>query len=444
MENSAYLVIAAFIVFYGIVSKRLQSTIITDPIVFVIFGFCLSSSVSGLVTDKDHVFINTIANLTLILILFSDASRINLRLFWREGGLPMCLLGIGLPLTILAGVFVGVVIFTGLPFWQAAILATILAPTDAALAQAVINSERVPGRIREALNVESGLNDGICFPILLLFISLADSSGMQHTESYWMRFVTFQLILGPVVGIIVGYVGGKVVLWAVNKDWMSGSFQRLSIIGLSLMAFYIADLVGGNGFIAAFFSGLIFGNVARQVCGPIYEFGEAEGELFILLTFMLFGAVMVPEVIGALNWHIISHALISERREALETLASVLNWHIIIYALISLTIVRMAPVAISLIGKGLSIPSKLYLGWFGPRGAASILYVLLVVDKHNLSGENIIFDVTVITVLLSVFLHGLTAVPGSNAYASSLDAKPDVDKEAETKQVSHMPTRKSH
>ena len=420
MEDSAYLVIAAFIVFYGIVSKRLQSTIISDPIVFVIFGFCLSTSVSGLVTDKDHVFINTIANLTLILILFSDASRINLRLFWREGGLPMSLLGIGLPLTILAGVFVGVVIFTGLPFWQAAVLATILAPTDAALAQAVINSERVPGRIREALNVESGLNDGICFPILLLFISLAGISGVQHTESYWMRFVTFQLILGPVVGIIVGYVGGKLVLWAVNKNWMSGSFQRLSIVGLSLMAFFIADLVGGNGFISAFFSGLIFGNVARQVSSPISEFGEAEGELFILLIFMLFGAVMVPDAIG------------------------VLNWHIIIYALVSLTIVRMAPVAISLIGKGLSIPSKLYLGWFGPRGAASILYVLVVVDKHNLSGENTIFNVTVITVLLSVFLHGLTAVPGANAYASSVDAKPDADKEAETKQVSHMPTRKSH
>jgi len=161
-------------------------------------------------------------------------------------------------------------------------------------------------------------------------------------------------------------------------------------------------------------------NLARQVCGPIYEFGEAEGELFILLTFMLFGAVMVPEAIG------------------------VLNCHIIIYALISLTIVRMAPVAISLVGKGLSIPSKLYLGWFGPRGAASILYVLLVVDKHNLSGGNTIFNVTVITVLLSVFLHGLTAVPGASAYASSLEAKPDVDKEAETKKVSHMPTRRSH
>jgi NhaP-type Na+/H+ or K+/H+ antiporter len=323
-------------------------------------------------------------------------------------------------LTILAGVFVGVVIFTGLPIWQAAILATILAPTDAALAQAVINSERVPGRIRQALNVESGLNDGICFPILLLFISLAGSSEAAHSASYWMGFVTFQLVLGPLVGIIIGYVGGKVVLWAVNKNWMTVSFQRLSIIGLSLMAFYFADLVGGNGFMSAFFSGLVFGNVARRVCGPIYEFGEAEGELLILLTFMLFGAVMVPEAIG------------------------VLNWRTILYALISLTIVRMAPVAISLVGKGLSTPSKLYVGWFGPRGAASILYVLLVVDKHNFSGESIIFTVTVITVLLSVFLHGLTAVPGANAYASSLDAKPDADKEAETKQVSHMPTRRFH
>lgn len=420
MENSAYLVIAAFIVCYGIVSKRLQSTIITGPIGFVVFGFCLSSSVSGLVTDRDHVFINTIANLTLILILFSDSSRINLRLFWREGDLPARLLCIGLPLTILAGLFLGLIIFTGLPFWQAAVLAVLLAPTDAALAQTVINSNRVPVRIRQALNVESGLNDGICFPILLLFISLADSSSVQHTSLYWVKSVTFQLILGPLVGIIIGYVAGKVVLWAVNKNWMSGNFQRLSIVGLSLMAFFIADLVGGNGFIAAFFSGLIFGNVARQVCDPIYEFGEAEGELFILLTFMLFGAVMVPEAV------------------------EVINWQSILYALISLTIVRMIPVAISLVGKGLSIPSQLYLGWFGPRGAASILYVLLVVDKHNLSGESTIFHVTVITVLLSVFLHGLTAVPGANAYASGLDKKPEVDKEAEMKQVSHMPTRKVH
>jgi sodium/hydrogen antiporter len=420
MEPLGYALIATFVLLYGLVSKRLQNTIITDPIVFVLFGFFLSGSVTGLVTSKDHELINIIANLTLILVLFSDASRISLGLFWSEQDIPRRLLGVGLPLTIIAGVFVGAVIFTGLPFWQAAVLATILAPTDAALAQAVINSERVPGRIRQALNVESGLNDGICFPILLLFISLAATSDVNHPASYWVHFIVFQLILGPLVGIFVGYLGGRLVLWAVNKDWMSGNFQRLSIFGLSLMAFFFAVLVGGNGFISAFFSGLIFGNVARKVSDPICEFGEAEGELFILLTFMLFGAIMVPVAIGDLNWLFI------------------------LYALISLTIVRMIPVAISLIGKRLSTPSILYLAWFGPRGAASILYVLLVVDKYELSGETIIFNVTAITVLLSVFLHGVTAVPGANAYASSLEAVPDEEKDAEMKQVRHLPTRRKH
>jgi NhaP-type Na+/H+ or K+/H+ antiporter len=420
MEPLGYALIATFVLLYGLVSKRLQNTIITDPMVFVLFGFFLSGSVTGLVTSKDHELINIIANLTLVLILFSDASRISLGLFWREQDIPRRLLGIGLPLTIIAGVIAGAVIFTGLPFWQTAILATVLAPTDAALAQAVINSERVPGRIRQALNVESGLNDGICFPILLLFISLAATTDVNHPASYWVQFIVFQLILGPLVGIIVGYLGGKLVLRAVNKNWMSGNFQRLSIIALSLMAFFFADLVGGNGFISAFFSGLIFGNVARKVSGPIYEFGEAEGELFILLTFMLFGAIMVPAAIGGISWLFV------------------------LYALISLTIVRMIPVAISLMAKHLSFPTVLYLGWFGPRGAASILYVLLVVDKYELSGETIIFDVTAITVLLSVFLHGLTAVPGANAYASTLDVRPDEQKVAEMKEVCHLPTRRKH
>jgi len=160
MEPITFALIAAFVILYGVVSKRLESTIISGPMVFVIFGFILSSDVSGLITSKDTLLINIIANLTLMLILFSDASRINLGLYSHKHNLPRRLLGLGLPLTIFAGTLVGLVLLTDLPLWQAAILATILAPTDAALAQAVINSERVPARIRQALNVESGLNDG--------------------------------------------------------------------------------------------------------------------------------------------------------------------------------------------------------------------------------------------------------------------------------------------
>jgi NhaP-type Na+/H+ or K+/H+ antiporter len=388
--------------------------------VFMVFGFILSSDVTGLITGKDDTLINIIATLTLILVLFSDASRINLTLFRREQDLPQRLLGLGLPLTIFAGVLVGVVILTGLPLWQAAILATILAPTDAALAQAVINSERVPGRIRQALNVESGLNDGICFPILLLFIYLADTSTVGQHASYWIQFIAFQLILGPLAGILVGYVGGKAVLWGTKSKWMSGNYQRLSGLALAVTAYFVADLLGGNGFMSAFFAGLIFGHVARKVSGPIYDFGEAEGQLFIMLTFMLFGAVMVPDALGGISWRYI------------------------LYAIISLSVIRIIPVAISVIGEKLTFPTILYMGWFGPRGAASILYVLLVVDKHDFSGENIIFNVTAITVLLSIFLHGLTAVPGANAYAATLDNTPPESKSSEMKEVRVLPTRAKH
>ena len=420
IEHLAYALIAAFVVLYGIVSKRLENTVISGPMVFVIFGFILSSDVTGLITSKDHTLINIIANLTLILVLFSDASRINLRLFRRDQVLSQRLLGIGLPLTIFVGVFAGLFLFTGIPLWQAAILATILAPTDAALAQAVINSERVPGKIRQALNVESGLNDGICFPILLLFIYLADTSGGVRTTSYWVTFLSFQLVLGPLMGAVVGYLGGKVVLWGLSKNWMSPNFQLLSGLALAVTAFSCAEMIGGNGFMSAFFAGLIFGNVAHKVTDPIYEFGEAEGALLILLTFMLFGAVMLPDTVGNFSWHFV------------------------LYAILSLTIVRIVPVAISLIGKGLRFQSLLYLGWFGPRGVASILYVLLVVDKHNLSAENLIFHVTAITVLLSVFLHGLTAVPGANAYASSLEKMRAEDKDPEMQKIQHLPTRAKH
>lgn len=418
MEDLAFALIAAFVILYGAVSKRLESTVISGPMVFVVFGFILSSEVTGLITYKEHTLINIIANITLILILFSDASRINLTLFRKEQDIPRRLLGLGLPLTILAGFSVALLFLTDLPLWQTAVLATVLAPTDAALAQAVINSDRVPGRIREALNVESGLNDGICFPILLLFIYLADTSGGHQPAHYWVRFIGSQLVLGPAVGIAVGYIGGKIVLWSVKKGYITGNFQRLSIVGLSFLAFFAAELIGGNGFMSAFFAGLMFGNIARTVSAPIYHFGEAEGELFIMLTFLLFGAIMVPDAVENFSWIYL------------------------LYALLSLTVVRMIPVAISLIGKGLSTPSFLYLGWFGPRGAATILYVLLVVDRSNLSGQETIFKITAAAVLLSVFLHGLTAVPGAKAYASAIEETPSHKKDSEMREVRELPTRK--
>lgn len=398
MELLTYGAIVTFLLLYGLISDRLKTTFLTGPIIFVFFGYLLSGDILGLIAGKNHILVYAIANITLILILFSDSSRINLSFFRKEQDLPRRLLEIGLPLTICFGTLCGLFLFPEVPLWQAAVLATALAPTDAALAQVVINSKSVPSRISEALNVESGLNDGICFPILLLFLSLADNLGEKSSNYYWIQFIGLQLLLGTVMGVVIGFVGGKLTLWGVEKKWMSKHFQRLSMIALSFMAFCLTSLVGGNGFIAAFFAGLLFGYAAHKVSEPIYEFGESIGELFILLTFMLFGAILVPGAIQKLNWEVIA------------------------YALLSLTVVRMIPVAISLLGKGLPTVSVFYIGWFGPRGAASILYLLLIVSKYDLSAENLIFEVATITILLSIILHGMTAAWGSRIYVSKINA----------------------
>ena len=416
MTTLTFAVLAIFVLAYGLISKRLEKTVISAPLVFVIFGILLSEGITGLISSGDHVFIEIIANLTLILVLFIDASRIDLKLLRKEGDLPLVLLAIGLPLTIVFGIGAALIIFTGLPVWEAAILATILAPTDAALAQAVINSERIPVCIRQALNVESGLNDGICLPILLLFISLAISSEAGQSASYWISFTSKQLILGPLVGMLVGFIGARLITAAVEKGWMSCEFEKLSGLALPLIAFYLAEPLEGNGFMAAFFAGLIFGNFARKVAKPVHEFGEAEGSLLILLTFILFGAIMVPKAV------------------------SQLNIEIAVYAVLSLTLIRMVPVAISVAGKGILTSTILFMGWFGPRGAASILYVLIILKEDMLTRGGLIFNVAVITILLSVILHGVSSVPGVKAYAKSLESEsPEITEKV--KNVSEMPTR---
>ena len=230
----------------------------------------------------------------------------------------------------------------------------------------------------------------------------------------WLRFVALQLLLAPVVGVAVGYVGGELVDRATRARWMSLTFTKLSALALALLAFAAAELVGGNGFIAAFVAGLTLGNSKRQVCHQLYEFAETEGQLLTLAVFLLFGAVMVGPAFAALSWQVA------------------------LYALLSLTLVRLVPVALSLLGAGLSAGTVLFLGWFGPRGIASIIYGLLLLEPALTQGETL-FHVTVLTVLLSTFLHGLSAVPLANLYGRSADVMKEDVPELET--VTEMPLR---
>ena len=419
MELTDVAVIAVFVVAYGACAARLSRTVVTPPMVFVAFGIVMGPEALGVLElSIDQEAVRILAEATLVLVLFSDAARIDLRVLRRQAQLPARLLGIGLPLTIAAGGLTAAVLFGGLEIWEAMLVGVILAPTDAALGQVVVVSERIPIRIRQTLNVESGLNDGIALPVITLFLALAAVEEEIQSTSFWVEFVLEQIGYGVLVGVVVGYVGGRVIDLSSRRGWIDGTFQQLSTLAVGVAAYALAVGVDGNGFIAAFVAGVTFGSVARATCHGIYDFTEEEGQLLALLTFLVFGATIAGPALGELTWQIA------------------------VYAALSLTVVRMLPVAISLLGSGLHRDSVLFVGWFGPRGLASILFGLLVLEEVALSGRNEVFLVVTWTVLVSVYAHGLSALPGVRWYGARYEEMADEhDEMPEAVEVEAMPTR---
>ena len=382
--------------------------------VFAVFGLVVGPFLGLADLDFDHGFIHGLAEITLVLVVFTDAARIDLRMVRRDHDLPIRMLGVAMPLIIIAGLVVGLALPLGLGFWEAALLAAILAPTDAALGQSVVASPLVPARIRQALNIESGLNDGIALPLVLLFFSLAAMSEGAGAERNWIVFGAMQVILGPLTGGVVGWVFATLIDRAVKAGWMTQIFEGPAVLGVALLSFASAEMIGGNGFIAAFVAGAIFGNRVRDRCTFLFEFAEAEGHLLVLMTFLVFGGAIVPEAIGGIGWAVV------------------------IYAIVSLTAVRMAPIAISLIGAGLKRPSVAFLGWFGPRGLASILFALFVLEDGAIAGAEIIQVVVTVTCGLSILAHGLSAAPLAALYGAFIDRAKSMP---ENESVAAMPTR---
>ena len=391
-------VLASVIFLFGLVSRRLEGTVLTAPLVFVAAGVILGPAGLALVEfELDDHSVLLLGEIALAIVLFTDAARTNLSALRQNEVLPLRLLGIGMPLTIALGTFVATLVLTDLTFWEAAIVGTVLAPTDAALGQAVVNNPRVPIRIRQALNVEAGLNDGLSVPFLALFLTLAVAEEELQSASYWIRFALEQVGLGVLVGVGVGLAGGWLVSWASKREWMTESFERLVLLALAIIAWALADQIGGNGFIAAFVGGLVVGPTVERVGEQLLRFTEAEGQLLNLSVFFVFGVL----VIG---------------------LIQPLSWQVALYALLSLSVIRMLPVAVSLAGTHLRSVSVLFMGWFGPRGLASIVLGLIVVSEAPLlAGREEIELVVALTVLFSVLLHGITAAPLSATYARRVE-----------------------
>jgi NhaP-type Na+/H+ or K+/H+ antiporter len=411
-------ILAAVLFLYSLLSRRLDRWAITAPMVFVSAGILLGPDVLAL-TDLELTSETglLVAEVALVIVLFGDAARIDLRALSGNRNLPARLLGIGMPLTIGLGVLAGAVLLDEIEFWEAAIIAAVLAPTDAALGQVVVSSKRVPQRIRQGLNVESGLNDGLSIPFLFLFVGLAVSEA-EVTATGWLSFAAEQIGLGALIGIGLGLIGGWLYERAVRHQLITGTFQQLAIIALAIIAWALAEELGGNGFIAAFVAGLTTGRIT-PVCGEkILDFTEDEGQLLNLAVFFIFGI----SAIGFLD---------------------AAGWEVVVFGLLSLTLIRMLPVAISMIGTGLRGSSIAFLAWFGPRGLASIILALVVVEEEpELPGLEIVLAAMTVTVLASVFAHGLTARPLVRAYAKSVEAGPGDMPEHEA--VAELPTRGGH
>jgi len=400
--------LAVVVVAYTLVASKLDRWWITGPMVFVAAGTILGpGGLDVLPFSLGNETVLTITELTLALLLFSDASTVRLRDVEGDSGLPRRLLFVGLPLTMIAGALLAYLMFPGIGWAAAALIATILAPTDAALGLAVVTNRSIPVRIRRALNVESGLNDGIATPFVTFFIAVvAADEGLGDTA--WGLEALKQIGLAIVAAVVVGYLGGWLLAFANQRGWTSGVSEQICILALALLAYGGAVAVGGNGFVAAFAGGILFGAVTtRRLAEPV-QFTETVGLSASLLVWAIFGALFVGELLS-------------------QDLAA----RPIVYAVLSLTVIRMVPVAISLIGTRLRPATVAFMGWFGPRGLASVVFTLLALEEIERGSDGpVLLDAVTWTILLSVVLHGVSASPLAVRYGASIATAGDIPEKA--------------
>ncbi|MFN2176760.1 MAG: cation:proton antiporter [Anaerolineales bacterium] len=420
METIGFVTILVCILLAALISRRVQNTIVTMPMVYTTMGLLIGPLFFNLVDiDPRSHGLQLVAELTLVIVLANDAARIDIQRLFRDHSLPQRLLGIGLPLTMVLGALIAALLFPEISFIEAVILAIVLTPTDASLGQSVVSNPKVPVRIRQALNIESGLNDGIALPFLLLAIGIALDLEVAIGSGRFVIEVITDMLIGGLVGVALGYIGCRAIRWGIKSKWMSSRFQKISALALVLLAFSAAAILGGNGYIAAFLFGLTFGNTfGRRESENLIDFSEMQVDLLMLVTFLLFGAVMLPHALEQLNLAIVG------------------------FSVLSLTVMRMLPVWISMVRAKIHPVTTLFLGWFGPRGIASILYVFTVLEAEYLPAEKVIYSAGMITVLLSVFAHGITAAPLSNRYGARMSELKQVAlAPVENEDVSEMPLR---
>tara|TARA_B110000503_G_scaffold143709_1_gene247353 strand:+ start:7222 stop:8460 length:1239 start_codon:yes stop_codon:yes gene_type:complete len=390
-------VLALFIMVYSSVAGAVERRWVSGPIVFTCFGLLVGPAGFALLDwETDRELIRNLAEVTLAMVLFTDAAGADVRVLKNISKVPARLLLVGLPLTIALGFAVGAVLIDSPSLFAIAVLATILAPTDAALGKAVITNEAVPDEVRQSLNVESGLNDGICVPVLLLFLALAlDTAGDMGPLPLAAKLVFEQIGIGLAVGLVLTFNAVRLLKYARYRQWLTKTWTQIPIFALALSCFSVAQYLGGSGFIAAFSGGLLMAFMEKDLSKKVKEeyllTSEGAGDTLALITWVTFGAAVVGQAIGYFSWTIL------------------------LYSFLSLTVIRMLPVFLCLTGSGIDTEGKLFIGWFGPRGLASIVFAVMVLNSE-LPDSGPLAMTVVCTIVLSIVAHGVTANPWAQAY----------------------------
>jgi NhaP-type Na+/H+ or K+/H+ antiporter len=392
--------IAVLLLAYAALSRRLELTNVSAAMFFTTTGLLAGPVLGLLEVEVESEQVKRLAEITLTLVLFADASRISMRMLRREYTVPLRLLGIGLPLTIAVGTLVGAIVIPGVSVAEAAVLAVVVACTDAALGQAVVTDERIPSRVRQGLNVESGLNDGLCVPIFFIAIAIAETDAGSATEHAAATLVLEQIGYGLIGGAIAGVAGALLLRVGTAHKLMEPHWMQLLVVACAALAAGITIALGGSIFIAAFTAGILFGALRRDEGGEVSQLIDEGGELFNAITFIVFGAIVLGPLLDELSWEVA------------------------VYAVLSLTIVRMLPVALALLGTGARRPTVAFIGWFGPRGLASIVFAVILIDDADLPNERGLVVAIAATIALSIYAHGLTARPLTERYSRWWAAHP--------------------
>jgi NhaP-type Na+/H+ or K+/H+ antiporter len=397
VHQTTPLVLAVLVLGYALISEKVNRSYIAPALIFLLLGMALGPfGLHLLDAGPGTEGYTVLAQLALTVILFNQAANLRFDGIRLHGPVTLRLLVIGIPLTVVLGALTAAVLLPVLPWWEAVCLAAIVAPTEVALIEALLDDRRIPERVRHALSVESGFYDGFALAILLTALALA-SEQADRSDVNWTWFIFSTEFLSLLAGAAVGLVGGLVVAWSRSRDWMSDIWAQLATLALAFICFGLGEWIQASGFVAAFTGGLAFSFVAkRKAAAPLStQVCDATAQLLELLVFAMFGAFAVID-----GW-----------RRA--------DWRIVLFALLALFAVRIVAVLVAFVRTGLPTPDRLFIGWFGPRGIGTVVLGLLVVNRGDILHADVIATAVVVTVTLSLVLHSLTTAPGIRSLAAA-------------------------